>query len=161
TALLQLARLHGVKTLGTASAGKLNIVEQFGGQPIDYRQCDFPKLIRRSPEGGVDIVFDGIGGWHLIRSFRALRKRGRLVACGLSSSLPRGKRELKRVIGDAAGWGAMYLLKLLSWKKRFMVYSIQMLKRREPEWFRQDLTTLLGLLERGELKPLVHRRLPL
>src|SRR5262249_18375320 len=86
---------------------------------------------------------------------------GRLVAYGLSSSLTRGKRELKRVIGDAAGWGAMYLLKLLSWKKRFMVYSIQMLKRREPEGVRQDFTTLLRLLDRGELKPLVYRRLPL
>jgi NADPH:quinone reductase-like Zn-dependent oxidoreductase len=161
TALLQVAKLHGVTTFGTASAGKLNIVESFGGQPIDYWQCDFLKFSRGSTEGGVDIVFDGIGGWHLIRSFRALRKHGRLVAYGLSSSLTRGKRELKRVISDASGWAAMYLLKLLSWSKRFMVYSIQMLKRREPEWFRQDLTTLLGLLKRGELRPLIHRKLPL
>src|SRR5262249_44529654 len=57
--------------------------------------------------------------------------------------------------------GGYVSAELLSWSKRFMVYSIQMLKRREPEWFRQDLTTLLGLLERGELKPLIHRRLPL
>jgi NADPH:quinone reductase-like Zn-dependent oxidoreductase len=42
-----------------------------------------------------------------------------------------------------------------------LIYSIQKLKRREPEWFRQDLTTLFGLLERGDLKPLIDRRLPL
>jgi NADPH:quinone reductase-like Zn-dependent oxidoreductase len=36
-----------------------------------------------------------------------------------------------------------------------------MLKRRQPGWFRQDLTTLFGLLGRGELKPLIERRLPL
>jgi NADPH:quinone reductase len=161
TALLQLAKLHGVKTYGTASAGKLGIVESFGGQPIDYRQCDFLERIRSLADGGVDIVFDGIGGWHLIRSFRALRKHGRLVGYGLSSSLKSGKRELKRVIADASGWAAAYLLNCVSWNKRFMLYSIQILKRREPEWFRQDLTTLLGLLERGELKPLIHRKLPL
>jgi NADPH2:quinone reductase len=36
-----------------------------------------------------------------------------------------------------------------------------MLKRREPDWFRQDLTMLFGLLGRGELKPVINRRLPL
>src|SRR5215831_415463 len=32
TALLQLAKLHGLRMFGTASAGKLGIVESFGGQ---------------------------------------------------------------------------------------------------------------------------------
>src|SRR5262245_13625516 len=161
TALLQLARLHGVKTFGTAPAGKLRIVESFGGQPIDYKRDDFLKVIRSSTEGAVDSVFDGIGGWHLVRSFRALRKNGRLVGYGLNATLVGGKRDLKRTIIDACGWAAAYVLNWVSWSKRFSIYSIQMLKRREPEWFRQDLTTLLGLLERGELKPLIDRRVPL
>jgi NADPH2:quinone reductase len=42
-----------------------------------------------------------------------------------------------------------------------MIYSIQMLMRRKPDWFRQDLTTLLDLLEREEIKPLIDRRLSL
>jgi NADPH2:quinone reductase len=42
-----------------------------------------------------------------------------------------------------------------------LIYSIQMLKRRKPDWFRQDLTTLFDLLGRGELKPIIDRRLPL
>lgn len=161
TALLQLAKLHGVKTFGTASTGKLGIVEQFGGQAIDYKRCDFVRVVRSSTEGGVDIVFDGIGGWHLVRSCRALRKHGRLVGYGFNSTLVGGKRNLRRTMSDASGWVAAYALNLLSWNKRFLIYSIQMLKRREPDWFRQDLTTLLGLLERGELKPLIDRRLPL
>jgi NADPH2:quinone reductase len=161
TALLQLAGLHGVKTFGTASAKKRGIVESFGGQAIDYKQCDFLKLVRTGAEGGVDIVFDGIGGWHLVRSFRALRKHGRLVGYGLNATLVGGKREIKRVMSDASGWAAAYLLNLLSWNKRFSIYSIQMLKRREPDWFRHDLTTLFGLLQRGDLKPVIDRRLPL
>ncbi len=36
-----------------------------------------------------------------------------------------------------------------------------MLKRGEPDWFRQDLTLLFDLLARGELKPIIDRRLPL
>jgi NADPH2:quinone reductase len=161
TALLQLAGLHGVRTFGTASPGKLRVIEDLGGRAIDYRQCDFLKVIRKTTEGGVDVVFDGIGGWHLVRSFRALRKGGRLVGYGLGSALAGGKRDMKRIIATAASWAAAYFLSLASWNKRLLVYSIQMLKRREPGWFRHDLTTLFGLLERGEFKPLIDRRLPL
>lgn len=161
TALLQLARLHGVKTFGTASNKKLNIVESLGGQAIDYKQSDFLKVIRSSTDSAVDIVFDAIGGWNLVRSFRAMRKGGRLVAYGFSSILVGGKRDLKKVISTAIGCAAAYVVKLLSRNKRIMIYSIQMLKRRNPEWFREDLTTLVSLLERGELTPFIDRRLPL
>jgi NADPH2:quinone reductase len=161
TALVQLGKLHGLQMFGTASAAKLGIVENLGAQPIDYKKSDFLEHIRTATGDGVDVVFDGIGGWHLIRSFRALRKGGRLIGYGLSASFTSGKRDLKRIFTTATGWGAAYLVKLGSWKRRFMIYSIQMLMRREPGWFRQDLTTLLGLLERGEIKPIINRKLPL
>ena len=57
--------------------------------------------------------------------------------------------------------GGGYALSLLSRRKRLSISSIQMLKRRKPEWFRQDLTTLFDLLGRGDLKPIIDRRLPL
>ncbi len=161
TALLQLARLHGVKAYGTASTGKLRIVESFGGHPIDYKRSDFVKSLRHFCKEGVDIVFDGIGGWNLLRSWRALSRRGRLVAYGLESSLASGKRDFKKLLTSATGWAAAYGLSLLSRPRRFFIYSIQMLKRRQPDWFRQDLMTLIDMLGRGELKPVIDRRLPL
>ena len=161
TALLQLARLQGIRTYGTASTGKLSTVESLGGHAIDYKRSDFLKQIRTLPGGGVDIVFDGIGGWNLLRSWRALTTGGRLVAYGLLSSFAGGKRDLKRLLYSAAGWAAAYTLSLLSRRKRLLIYSIQMLKRRKPDWFRQDLTTLFDLLGRGELKPVIDRRLSL
>jgi NADPH2:quinone reductase len=161
TALLQLARMHGILSYGTASTGKLRTVESLGGHAIDYKRSDFLKEIRNTPGGGVDIVFDGIGGWNLLRSWRALTVGGRLVAYGLLSSFTSGKRDLKRLLVSAAGWAASYTLSLLSRRKRLFIYSIQMLQRRKPDWFRQDLTTLFDLLERGELKPLIDRKLAL
>jgi NADPH2:quinone reductase len=161
TALLQLARLHGIQTYGTASAAKLRTVESLGGHAIDYKCSDFLEQIRTLPGGGVDVVFDGIGGWNLLRSWRALTRGGRLVAYGLLSSFAGGKRDLERLLSSAAGWAAAYTLGLLTRRKRLLIYSIQMLKRRKPDWFRQDLTTLFGLLGRGELKPVIDRRLPL
>jgi NADPH2:quinone reductase len=161
TALLQLARLHGVQTHGTVSAGKFRTVESLGGHPIDYKRSDFLKAVRGLPQGGVDVVFDGIGGWNLLRSWRALTRGGRLVAYGLQSCFVGGKRDPKRLLSSAVGWATVYTLSLLSRRKRLSVYSIQMLKRRKPDWFRQDLTTLFDLLARGELKPVIDRRLPL
>ena len=38
------------------------------------------------------------------------------------------------------------------------LYSIQMLKRRRPSWFREDLHELLSLLSNGQIRPLVAER---
>ena len=72
-----------------------------------------------------------------------------------------GRRDIKRLLSSVTGWAAAYTLSLLPRRKRLLVYSIQMLKRRKPDWFRQDLTTLFDLLRRGEIKPLIDRRLSL
>ncbi len=42
-----------------------------------------------------------------------------------------------------------------------ILYSIQTLKRRHPEWYRADLIVLFDLLQRGQIKPLIAARLPL
>lgn len=41
------------------------------------------------------------------------------------------------------------------------LYSVQSLRRRKPELYRQDVAILLDLLAQGEIKPLVASRLPL
>jgi NADPH2:quinone reductase len=41
------------------------------------------------------------------------------------------------------------------------LYSIQMLKRRRPDWFREDLEQLLSLLANGQIRPVVTGRFPL
>jgi NADPH2:quinone reductase len=46
-------------------------------------------------------------------------------------------------------------------RKRIVPYSIQWLKRLRPALFRNDLSTLLNLLLRQQLRPIVADRLPL
>jgi NADPH:quinone reductase-like Zn-dependent oxidoreductase len=41
------------------------------------------------------------------------------------------------------------------------LYSIQTLKRLKPDWFHEDLSLLLNLLEQGKIKPIVAARMPL
>lgn len=161
TALLELCGLHGVKTYGTASKRKHETVERLGGVPIDYRNSDFVAQVRMATGNGVGIVFDGIGGWNLRRSFKALGRGGRLIAYGFQSSLSKGKRSVARVASDAAGWATAFALNGVNPSKRLRVYSIQVLKRRRPEWFREDLAALLGLLADRKIRPIIATKLPL
>jgi NADPH:quinone reductase-like Zn-dependent oxidoreductase len=55
----------------------------------------------------------------------------------------------------------MFTSNLLPNNRRFMLYSIQTLKRLMPAWFREDLGTLLNLLKDGKIKPIVAARMPL
>jgi NADPH2:quinone reductase len=167
TALLQLGRLAGVEMFGTCSSRGASAVTELGGIPIDYKTQDFVEEIHRHTGDGVDAVFESIGGAHTWRSRRALRPGGKVVVYGLTGSLSGGRlasgrtprRNRLHVFWSYApqvvlGW-------LLPGRKRVIPYSIQWLKRRKPEIFRQDLSTLLELLQQKKVRPLVARRFPL
>jgi len=167
TALLQLGELAGLETYGTCSARGAPVVSELGGQPIDYQRQDFVAEVRRLTGGGVDVVFDPIGGSHLWQSRRALRPGGRVVGYGLSTSL-RGKgltsdRPGRRQRFRGTAIFALYIAGgwLLPGRRRVVPYSIQTLKRLKPALFRQDLLALLELLRQRRIRPLIARRLPL
>ena len=167
TALLQLAKLAGLEAYGTCSSRGASAVTELGGIPIDYEHQDFVKEIGRLTGEGVDAVFDPIGGAHLWQSRKALRPGGMVVGYGLipairgkglNSARP-GRRNRFRgtaIFGlyIAGGW-------LLPGHRRITPYSIQTLKRLQPEWFLQDLAKLMNLLREQKIKPLIAQRLPL
>lgn len=161
SALLQLGRLAGVEMYGTASSRKLGLVSSLGGTPIDYTQVDFVREVRRLTGDGIDVVFDGIGGTHLLRSYQTLRPGGRLLAFGHSAALVAGRRHLRTVIVTALVSLAMFALNALPNRRKVKLYSIQTLKRRHPGWFRADLTTLFHMLAQREIAPVVALRMPL
>jgi NADPH2:quinone reductase len=164
SALLQLGRIAGLDMYGTCSPQRASAVSDLGGVPINYRHLDFVKEIHRLTSEGVDVVFDGIGGPHMWRSRKALRRGGKVVVYGLTSSLSGGRLASGRrhrlhgiaIFGlyIAGGW-------LLPGRKRFIPYSIQWLKRLRSAWFRQDLIVLFDLLQQKKIKPLIAERLPL
>ncbi len=160
TALLQLGRLVPLEMYGTASKRKHLTVSNLGGTPIDYQHLDFVEEIHRLTGDGVDVVFDSVGGAHLWRSFKALRAGGKVVAYGtMGGKLASGLRNRLRGLASI-GWPFVVSF-LISRRKRILIYSIQRLKRRRPEWFREDLTVLLDLLRRGSIKPIIAERIPL
>lgn len=167
SALMQLGRLAGLEMFGTCSARGVTAVSELGGIPIDYQRQDFVDEVQRLTGEGVDVVFDGIGGGHIWRSRRALRRGGRVVAYGLTGMLRGGRLASGRSGGRHPFRGiavfGLYMIGgwLLPGRKRVIPYSIQWLKRRRPAMFRADLTALLDLLKQKKIKPLVAQRLPL
>ena len=152
TAALQLGSLAGLKMFGTASKPKHDLVESLGGIPIDYRSEDF---VRRA--AGVSAVFDPIGGGNWMRSYRALGKGGRFIGYGMSAAIEGGRRSMLLAGASFAWLGVAGLLpgKSARW------YNIMAEKKKHPEWFREDLTRLLRMLEEKSIRPVVAERLPL
>ncbi len=167
TALLQLGRLAGLEMYGTCSSRGSQAVTDLGGVPIDYRNQDFVKEIRRLTGDGVDVVFDPIGGSHLWNSRKAIRPGGSVVGYGLVTSI-RGEGLASRRPGRRQRFRGTAIFGLyivggwiLPGRKRVVPYSIQTLKRLKPAWFREDLIVLLDLLHQKKIKPLIAQRLPL
>src|SRR5262245_31495332 len=72
TAVLELGAVAGLGMYGTCFARDRAAVERLGAVAIDAGQDDFLARVRELPAKGVDVVLDGLGGAHSLRSFRAL-----------------------------------------------------------------------------------------
>jgi NADPH:quinone reductase-like Zn-dependent oxidoreductase len=153
TALLELGRMAGLEMYGTASKRDHDALEAYGAVPIDYRNEDFVDRIRVSTGDGVDAVFDPIGGFgQLWRSYRTLRKGGRLVWFGVAG----WKRNGMKVIP-----GSLLMRLLLSMVpdgKRAPLAPDSMKPR---EAYRDSLARILGWIAEGSLQPLIAARYPL
>lgn len=158
TALLELGKLVDLQMYGTASKAKHGLVFNLGGIPIDYQHEDFVNRIYDLTGDGIDVVFDAIGGTHLFSSYKTLRKKGKLISYGFSSALSAKHRRILRL---GASFAILTLLKLLPDHRQVVFYSIAGLKKQHPEWFREDLTELLDLLVKKQIKPIIADRLPL
>ena len=155
TAMIQLCRLNGIEVYGTASESKHELVSGLGAVPIDYRKEDFAERIDDLAKGGVDAVFDPIGGDTLKRSLRILRPGGMLVCYGFYNS----------VLGKG-GSVPLDFLRLKLWnilpiQRSTAFYSIGATRKKHPDWFAEDLAVLFDLLENGKIRPVIGGRFPM
>lgn len=78
---VQLAARAGTHVTTTASEAKLEYVRQLGAESaIDYRSDYFARF-----QGAFDLIFDGVGGEVLARSWDLLRPQGRMVTIAADS----------------------------------------------------------------------------
>ena len=150
-AQIQLGKIAGLQMWGGANGRHAELVRELGATPIVYEREDFTRVL----PGGFDVVFDGIGEDGYRRSFAALRPGGLLVAIGFSASV-QAKQGMLSILTNIA---RMYLWGVLPSGKRTRFYSINAMRARHPEWFRQDLAYLFGLLKNGKIHPRVAERI--
>ena len=157
TALIELGRLAGLEMFGTASEYNHELVSALGAKPIDYKKEDFVARIRSLTGDGVDVVFDPIGGAsHLWRSYRALRKGGRLVWFGMAATKKGGLRVIPITLL------MVFLLKLFPDGKQVpLAPDVGKYADETEGWYRETLAELIDLLAEGKIKPVVAERIPL
>jgi NADPH:quinone reductase len=154
-ALMTLGTMAGLELWGTARGDHAALVRELGATPIDYRREDFTRVL----PGGFDVVFDGIGEDDYRRSFAALRPGGLLCAYGYTASVQPQRRLFPLLIQMTRVYLWRSLLGWLPGGKRIRIYSINLMRARHPDWFRQDLGRLFELLAAGAIRPRVAERI--
>ncbi len=157
SALVQLGTLAGLEVYGTASAHNHELVESLGATPIDYRNQDFVARIHQLTGDGVDVVFDVIGGGRqLWRSYRALRKGGRLIMLGMAGAIRGGIKIIPPsmlVVG---------LVKILpNGKTAPLGPGMETYPKEHMDWYRDSLAEFFELATTDRMRPVIAERFPL
>ncbi|MFC4909617.1 medium chain dehydrogenase/reductase family protein [Actinomadura gamaensis] len=160
--LVQLARAAGVKVIGTASARHHDALRELGVTPVDYRAGDVPARVRELAPGGVDAVFDHVGGRSVIDSWHLLARGGTLVSYGTASTRDdSGSKQwpVLKILARTMVWNA------LPNGRRAHFFNIWAGRKLRTEQFRArlraDLTEVFAALERGDLSAPIGAELPL
>lgn len=78
---IQWAKIHGCRVITTASPSKFDYVKKLGAdEVIDYKKGPFVEQLLKLHPGGVDAVYDTIGGKTYKESYFALKPKGCLVS---------------------------------------------------------------------------------
>ncbi|RKN07053.1 medium chain dehydrogenase/reductase family protein [Streptomyces radicis] len=159
--LTQLAVLAGIRVIGTASPRHHEAIRALGADPVDYRDPDLPGRVRELAPGGVDAVFDHVGGPGIVDSFGLLAPGGTLVSYGTAATR------------DESGSSRLPVLKLFArlmvWNAlpnghRATFFNIWAGSRRRSAFrarLAADLGAVLALLAEGRLTAQVAARVPL
>lgn len=160
TILAQLALHAGVRVIGTASPRHHETLRVQGVQPIDYNDTDLAGSVLKLAPGGVDAVFDHLGGPSFARSFGLLAEGGVLVCYAIASALNDTGTILipfLKVLVQLWWWNMMP-----NGRKAYF-YNIWDGKGSEAfqAQLRETFAQLTTLLANGVLKPQIAARFPL
>jgi len=159
--LLDLAKLANVRAIGTASAGKREVVAARGATPIDYNAEDVTARALELSQGGVVAAFDHIGGKHFKkRSVAALRPTGIGIVYGGYDATRDGKVN-PLAIADLLFNSRFSAFKLFGKSQGIVGYSAPVWRDSRTETYRKDLAQVLDLVANGSLSPLIGATYPL
>lgn len=139
SAAIQIAKYLGAQVITTAgNDSKIKHAKKLGADHvINYRKKDFAAEVKALTHNqGVDVAFEHIGPETITKSIQCLKKRGRLVHCGVTS-------------------GALAELDL-----RYLYFNQIQVQGSYMGGFK-ELKQVIRLVEKGILKPVVDQIFPL
>jgi NADPH2:quinone reductase len=162
TALTQLALHKKCIVFGTCgSEEKINYLLKNGvDHPINYRKLDFESAVRTLVgAGGLDVVFDPVGGKSVKKGYRLLGAGGRLLCFGVSSM-----NQTKSIFGKLrvlAQFGIYHPLQFLSQSKGIIGVNMLALAASRPEKISMAMKAVVQMTQAGVLKPHVGGEYPI
>lgn len=146
TGCVILAKLLGAEVIACASSDdKLRRLKEMGAdEVVDYTKTDWSKWAvekygkpqRRTYDGGVDVVVNFTGGDTWVPSLRCLKRGGKLLVCGATAGYD-PKEDLR------------------------YVWSFEIEIKGSNSFYDEDLAGLMTMIQKGEIKPVVDKVLPL
>jgi len=146
TGCVLLAKLRGAEVIACASSeDKIQRLKDLGADHvINYKETDFSKWAiekygkpqRRTYEGGVDVVVNFTGGDTWAPTLRCVKRGGKILVCGATAGYD-PKEDLRYI------WS--FELKVIG----------------SNSFYDENLTALMDLIEKGEMKPVIDEVLPL
>ena len=153
-AAVQLGKAMGARVIAACSSQeKVDLcIEQGADSGIVYptgeldreQQKAFSEQIKQAGEGGVDVVYDAVGGDYTEPAVRTLNWEGRFLVVGFPAGIPKLPLNLTllkscQIVG--VFWGAF--------------------TGRDPEAHAENVAELFGLYSQGEVRPYVSNTYPL
>ena len=151
TAVIQLAKLAGVKVIGlTSSDAKAEFAKSQGyDHIINYKTANVVGRVKEITEGrGVEIILNSVAGDTFKRDFKMLAPLGQIIWFGMAAGSPQGNlaEQLGAKFVKSAGL------------RTFMLPSIFEL---DPALMARSAKILFKYLADNRIKPHIHERLPL
>jgi NADPH:quinone reductase-like Zn-dependent oxidoreductase len=132
TAAVQIAASAGARVIGVASAANFDFVRSLGAEQVfDYHDAAWADTVLEAIPGGVDVIFDAVGGETSQQALKAVKDGGR--GAFVAWPLPEWEAEGRGIEGEGFAADAS--------KERFVAIN--------------------KLIEEGKLKPQVTETLPL
>ena len=147
SAAIQIAKAAGCRVIATAGTeAKLAVCRDLGAElALDYSDPGWFDRLREAVPGGVDIVYDPVGGEVGTQSLRALAWRGRYLVVGFAAGpltqLAANRLLLKEATALGVFWGEA--------------------RQRDPANADRVGHAILDLYRAGRLDPLIGGRFPL
>jgi len=146
TGSVLLAKLRGAEVVACASSeDKIKRLKDLGADHvINYKETDFSKWAvekygkpqRRTYEGGVDVVINFTGGDTWGPTLRCVKRGGRILVCGATAGYD-PKEDLRYI-----------------WSFELQVIGSN-------SFYDENLKALMDMIQKGEMKPVIDKVLPL